>query len=147
MAGTAVPGAANAAKAAKAAAPVIDPKTLKVAGYVAGGVLAALGLSNLLSGEDATDCTAKISSAFPGALKNKDLVNKVANSLEKYDYANDNTIVATSLCADEVNRVLEKDFSKVYKDNFSLGGLAGFPFAVRIYQWASLGVLVACPWL
>ena len=70
---------------------------------------------------------AKIGSVFPGALKNKDLVDKVSKSLEKYGYGRD-TLVATSLCADEVNRCLEQDLSDVYGDNFSMGGLAGFPF-------------------
>merc|ERR1712003_423549 len=38
------------------------------------------------------------------------------------------TLLASSLCCDEVNRVLEKDFSAIYGDNFSMGGLAGFAF-------------------
>lgn len=37
-------------------------------------------------------------------------------------------MLATSLCSDEVNRFLEKSFTHVYGDNFSLGGLGGFPF-------------------
>jgi hypothetical protein len=40
----------------------------------------------------------------------------------------ESSLLATSLCGDEVNRVLEKDFGAVWGDNFSMGGLAGFPF-------------------
>lgn len=36
--------------------------------------------------------------------------------------------MASSLCCDEVNRILEKDFALHYNDNFSMGGLAGFAF-------------------
>ena len=68
-----------------------------------------------------------IATNFPKAKKNADLVSTVAEKLEKHGYGS-NSLVATSLCADEVNRVLEDDFKKVYNDNFSMGGLAGFPF-------------------
>ena len=54
-------------------------------------------------------------------------VKAVKSALDKYDYGS-NSIVATSFCADEVNRVLEQDFSEVYDYNFNMGGLAGFPF-------------------
>jgi len=69
----------------------------------------------------------KIKSAFPGAVTNAQLVNKVTKALSSYGYG-DTTMVATSFCCDEVNRNLETDFQKVYRDTFSLGGLAGFPF-------------------
>jgi hypothetical protein len=66
-------------------------------------------------------------SAYPKALKNSDLVAKVKSALAPHGYG-PSTLVATSLCCDEINRVLEKDFAAVYGDNFSMGGLAGFPF-------------------
>jgi len=69
----------------------------------------------------------KINTAFPGALSNTDLVSKVKAALDKHSY-DGKTLLTTSLCCDEVNRVLEKDFSAVYGDNFSMGGIAGFPF-------------------
>lgn len=52
----------------------------------------------------------------------------MTGALSENGYTETNTLLATSLCCDEVNRVLEKDFGKVYGDNFSMGGLAGFPF-------------------
>lgn len=100
---------------------------LKTAGTFVGGAITALIATNILSPADESICETKIGAVFPGALKNKDLVDKVSNNLEKYGYGR-TTLVATSLCADEVNRVLESDFSRVYGDNFSMGGLAGFPF-------------------
>ena len=60
-------------------------------------------------------------------MPNAELVDKVSGALSKYGYGS-TTLVATSLCCDEVNRVLEKDFAAVYGDTFSMGGLAGFPF-------------------
>lgn len=71
--------------------------------------------------------TSKVNSAYPGALTNSDLVSKVKSALEKHGYGK-TTLLASSLCCDEVNRILEKDFSAVYGDNFSMGGLAGFSF-------------------
>jgi len=69
----------------------------------------------------------KVTEAFPKAITNEELVNKVTGALKEYGYG-ETSLVATSLCCDEVNRVLEKDFAKHYTDNFSMGGLAGFPF-------------------
>lgn len=70
---------------------------------------------------------AKVTAAFPKAVSNADLVSKVTSALKEFGYG-ESSLVATSLCCDEVNRVLEKDFSAHYTDNFSMGGLAGFPF-------------------
>jgi hypothetical protein len=64
---------------------------------------------------------------YPGALTNEDLVAKVTTGLAKYGYGK-SSLLATSLCCDEVNRKLEHDFAEAYGDNFSMGGLAGFPF-------------------
>lgn len=71
--------------------------------------------------------TDKIAAAFTGALPNAELVAKVTGALAPHGYGA-TSLLATSLCCDEVNRVLEKDFGKEYNDNFSMGGLAGFPF-------------------
>jgi len=38
-------------------------------------------------------------------------------------------LFATSVCADELARVLEDEFVDIYGTNFNLGGLSGFPFA------------------
>ena len=66
---------------------------------------------------------------FPGALSNDALEARVIYQLSKKGYRSDNTLLATSLCCDELARQLESDFVKVYGKNFNLGGLAGFPFA------------------
>jgi hypothetical protein len=70
---------------------------------------------------------AKLSLAFPGALSNANLVKKVTTTLAKYGYGS-TSLVATSLCCDEVNRPLEKALSQAYEEPFVMGGLAGFPF-------------------
>jgi hypothetical protein len=57
-----------------------------------------------------------------------ELISKVTRALTKYGYGK-SSLIATSLCSDEVNRDLEQEFGKVFGDNFSLGGLGGFPFA------------------
>ena len=51
----------------------------------------------------------------------------IKKALEKYGFG-ETSLVATSLCCDEVNRTLETDLSKMYGSYFSMGGLAGFPF-------------------
>jgi len=71
---------------------------------------------------------AKVLSAFPGALTNSELSAKVKETLTKSGFDAEKTLLATSLCCDEVNRVLEKELGETYGDNFSMGGLAGFPF-------------------
>jgi hypothetical protein len=70
---------------------------------------------------------AKIEMAFTGALKNDDLMKKLNERLSPYGYGS-NSLVATSLCCDEVNRPLEKSLAKSYDEPFVMGGLAGFPF-------------------
>jgi hypothetical protein len=69
----------------------------------------------------------KVKAAFPRAITNAELVAKVKEALQPYGFGK-SSLLATSLCCDEVNRVLELDFAKEYGDNFSMGGLAGFPF-------------------
>ena len=66
---------------------------------------------------------------FPGALDNRALVTKVVDILAGMGYTGANTLLATSLCCDELARQLEDDFNGIYGNNFNLGGLAGFPFA------------------
>ncbi|OEU08249.1 hypothetical protein FRACYDRAFT_212859 [Fragilariopsis cylindrus CCMP1102] len=70
-----------------------------------------------------------VQSHFPGAISNKDLVTKTVNLLSSKGYDGQNTLLATSLCCDELARQLEDDFNGIYGNNFNLGGLAGFPFA------------------
>jgi len=66
---------------------------------------------------------------FPGALSNKDLATRVVELLGEKGYTPANTLLATSLCADELARELEDEFVEIYGNNFNLGGLSGFPFA------------------
>lgn len=80
--------------------------------------------STAVSSASAAD---KVIKAFPKAITNAQLVEKVTGALTEYGYGK-TTLVATSLCCDEVNRILEKDFAPHYNDNFSMGGLAGFAF-------------------
>lgn len=77
-----------------------------------------------------TQYDAMITSIFPGALSNKELEERVVETLsEELGYTSDNTLLATSLCCDELARRLEHDFRNIYGKNFNLGGLAGFLFA------------------
>jgi len=69
----------------------------------------------------------KVQTAFPNALTNDALIDKVQNMLADYGYGK-STLVCTSLCCDEVNRPLEEDLQKAFGDHFNMGGLAGFPF-------------------
>jgi hypothetical protein len=70
-----------------------------------------------------------VRSHFPEALTNEELATAVVKVLDEKGYTGANTLLATSLCADELARRLEDDFVRVYGNNFSLGGLSGFPFA------------------
>lgn len=123
-----VPSAALA-KAAKATVETVETvdNTKKLAAIGAGAFALGISAKSIFSGTDDTPMMKSIETSFPSAVKNNELVNMVQSALDKYDYGKD-SLVATSLCADEVNRVLEKDFSKVYDYNFHMGGLAGFPF-------------------
>jgi hypothetical protein len=76
-----------------------------------------------------TEYDAFVIEKFPGAISNKDIATRVVSVLEKKGFTADNTLLATSLCADELARRLEDDFVKIYGNNFNLGGLSGFPFA------------------
>ena len=70
-----------------------------------------------------------VKSNFPGAISNKELSKKVVKALESKGFTAENTLLATSVCADELARVLEDEFVDIYGTNFNLGGLSGFPFA------------------
>jgi len=81
----------------------------------------------------------KVKEVFPGALSNAELVNKITATLAANGYEKETTLVATSLCCDEVNRPLEAELSSVYDTNFNMGGLAGFPFGGAV----SFGAMAA----
>lgn len=65
--------------------------------------------------------------AFPDAIPIKQLVGHVTATLAHHSYGS-STLLATSVCCDEVNRDLERAFEDHYGDHFTMGGLAGFPF-------------------
>lgn len=60
------------------------------------------------------DTIASIEKSFPGAVPNSTLIANIQSKLAPHGYKASNTLVATSLCADEVNRTLEKDLADVY---------------------------------
>ena len=66
---------------------------------------------------------------FPGAISNKELATRVVDLLSEKGFTPDNTLLATSVCADELARELEDEFVDIFGNNFNLGGLSGFPFA------------------
>jgi hypothetical protein len=70
-----------------------------------------------------------VQSKFPGAISNKELATRVTGLLEEKGFSPANTLLATSVCADELARELEDEFVVIYGTNFNLGGLSGFPFA------------------
>lgn len=73
-------------------------------------------------------CVGKVARAFPNAVTNAELVARVTRALDRFSY-DESTLVAFSLCSDEVNRPLEDIFDGCYGGHFNMGGLAGFPFA------------------
>jgi hypothetical protein len=75
-----------------------------------------------------TNVTDRIEEVFPGAIRSPQLAAKVKDILFNQGYIDTKTLLATSLCCDEVNRELENDLISKYKENFSMGGLAGFAF-------------------
>lgn len=85
-------------------------------------------LENKTEGASKSHVADKVRTAFPNALTNTEFVYHVTKVLADYGYSNENTLLATSFCCDKVNRPLEKLFSNHYSSNFSMGGLAGFPF-------------------
>ena len=70
-----------------------------------------------------TDFDKIVKAKFPDALSNKQLETKVAKILVSKGFKASNTLLATSLCCDELARTLEDDFSSVFGKNFNLGGL------------------------
>lgn len=85
------------------------------------------------SAPDPTDYDDYIMNLFPGALSNRDLVTRAVTILqESKGYQAETTLLATSLCSDELARQLQDDFSHIYGNPFILGGLSGFPFAGNV---------------
>ena len=119
-------GVPSSVVAAKKAVEVVETASSANTLLVAGAAFAAgLGISPALESlKPNEDLIGSIDKSFPGAQKNKELVKNIKSALDKYGYGKD-SLVATSLCADEVNRVLEKDLGAAFDYNFHMGGLAG----------------------
>ena len=96
---------------------------------LAGTETASQRVSKVKRSEDNSAIDKLVKKAFPGAMSNKELEEKVVKVLEGLGLTPANTLLATSLCCDELARNLEDDFNTIYGHNFNLGGLAGFPFA------------------
>lgn len=95
---------------------------------VAAATVLGTSLSTLLLRNRGTKaCLDQIDEAFPGSLSNKELVHRVYEKMANEGYIEDNTILATSLGNDEMARVLGRDFSEIYGEEYPLGGLGGFP--------------------
>lgn len=80
---------------------------------------------------DAAHVMSKVLYHFPGALSEQEFVDRVQEVLANHcgTQFGPKTLVATSLCCDEVNRGLEEKLSDSFGGStFSMGGLAGFPF-------------------
>ena len=127
VATTAGPSSAVAAASKQVFETANDGKKIvtMVGGAFAAGALLTKVISSS-SGAD-TDAVKKIKRVFPGSMTNKELVSSVDSVLKDYSYG-ENSLVATSFCSDEVNRVLERDFTAIYTNIYNMGGLAGFPF-------------------
>lgn len=67
-------------------------------------------------------------SLFPGLVTSHQLARSLDVILSKHGFDRDSTLLATSLCCDEVCRDMEDELRAVYGQNFSFGGIAGFPF-------------------
>lgn len=125
------PAAATAAGAMAAAAASNHNKWIGT-GFAVGAVGALWSTQSFHQEEAASGATLEtIERAFSGAVTNNDLISKVARALKKYNYGKD-SLVATSLAPDEVNRGLEAAFGRLYGSGqdaeFNMGGLAAFPF-------------------
>eukprot|EP00584_Thalassiosira_punctigera_P020282 CAMPEP_0172549820 /NCGR_PEP_ID=MMETSP1067-20121228/21889_1 /TAXON_ID=265564 ORGANISM="Thalassiosira punctigera, Strain Tpunct2005C2" /NCGR_SAMPLE_ID=MMETSP1067 /ASSEMBLY_ACC=CAM_ASM_000444 /LENGTH=305 /DNA_ID=CAMNT_0013337243 /DNA_START=9 /DNA_END=926 /DNA_ORIENTATION=+ len=100
-------------------------------GIVAGEEKASEKLERIFASKPAEDPAfdKMVKNAFPGAISNRELATRVVGLLEEKGFTPENTLLATSVCADELARVLEDEFVDIYGTNFNLGGLSGFPFA------------------
>ena len=108
----------------------LAPKTRRKYFGEAFGLATAAGIPAAANAEVVETVTSKIKGVFPGALPNDALLDRVAFRLIRQGFQKDTTLVASSLCSDEVNRPLEETFRSFYGENyFAMGGLAGFPFS------------------
>lgn len=65
---------------------------------------------------------------FPGVVTAHQLARSLEVILEPHGFKKETTLLATSFDCDEVNRDLEDELRSVYGQNYTFGGIAGFPF-------------------
>eukprot|EP00551_Chaetoceros_affinis_P003074 CAMPEP_0203635290 /NCGR_PEP_ID=MMETSP0088-20131115/2100_1 /ASSEMBLY_ACC=CAM_ASM_001087 /TAXON_ID=426623 /ORGANISM="Chaetoceros affinis, Strain CCMP159" /LENGTH=306 /DNA_ID=CAMNT_0050489127 /DNA_START=49 /DNA_END=969 /DNA_ORIENTATION=+ len=65
---------------------------------------------------------------FPGIVTTHQLARSLDVILGEKGFDKKKTLLATSLCCDEVCRDMEDELRAVYGQNFSFGGIGGFPF-------------------
>ena len=65
---------------------------------------------------------------FPGIVTSHQLARALDVILSPRGFDKEKTLLATSFCCDEVCRDLEDELREVYGQNFTFGGIAGFPF-------------------
>lgn len=65
---------------------------------------------------------------FPGCITAHQLARAMNVILEPKGFEKDTTLLTTSFDCDEVCRDLEDELRSVYGQNFSMGGIGGFPF-------------------
>lgn len=67
-------------------------------------------------------------SKFPGAITSHQIARSLDVILKERGFKKETTLLATSLSCDEVNRDFEDELREVFGQNFSFGGISGFPF-------------------
>ena len=97
--------------------------------------VAAVGAHRVVPASNAEQarniCHAAVQKAFPGAIRNDDLMISIGRLTQRLGLSNDNTLFAHSTCPDEINQE-EGDITLLLRDEFGemfiMGGLAGIPF-------------------
>lgn len=112
----------------------VSERTL--AGLVSPGGATARAVPPGPASYDPEEVVDKIMELYPGAIAEDKFVLKVSATLTDLDLGKmslfgfgERTLLATSLCCDEINRGLEAKLCSLFGgSSFSMGGLAGFPF-------------------
>lgn len=101
-------------------APSVAPRTTSTTTALF-GVMSKL--KQIIFQKENIDFDTRVKRTFPGAMSNLELETKLVEILAEKGFESDNTLLCTSLCCDELARVLEDDLGRVYGKNFFLGGL------------------------
>ncbi|KAJ3194376.1 hypothetical protein HDU82_002480 [Entophlyctis luteolus] len=73
----------------------------------------------------------RVQQHFPGAVQNSALLKITEEVLRRHGFEPKQSLFATSLCPDEINRNLSLAARRSWGRAFTMGGLAGFPFVGR----------------